>query len=267
MASHAKIQCFTYGQLEQLSKVLGHTSNGMTGQEIAQILARARITDAAPTSTKWRRIFVALEGRQGRDQEGGCVLNFIHHALEPARYLGEPSLFETRRGQVNEVLAFHGLRFGEDGKFHKVTKAKTLDDATRRAVQLRQKLSDRDVHPDVLGFCRAELVVDNYFHAALEAVKSINAKIKDRTGLDLDGAELYDAAFSGSAPLLHVNPFQNKSQRSEQAGFLHLLKGLHGMFRNPMAHAPRAAWPMSEEDALDLLAAVSYVHRRLDRAH
>ncbi|MDO9069594.1 MAG: TIGR02391 family protein [Deltaproteobacteria bacterium] len=267
MASSTPAPRFTPGQLEQLSRVLGHTTDGLTGQEIAHALAKAKITDIDSTSTKWKRIYSALAIRQNQDQTGGCVLNFIHHALEPARYLSRTKVFEIRRGHVNEVLAFQGLLFNSEGKFQRVSRAKTLDDATRRAGQLRQKLTDRGVHPDVLTFCRAELLVDNYFHAALEAVKSINAKIKVRTGLDLDGSDLYDAALGGSAPRLHINTLQNKSQRSEQSGFLNLLKGLHGMFRNPTAHEPRTAWPMPEEDALDLLAAISYVHRRLDKAH
>lgn len=267
MAPSTPAPLFTPGQIEQLSRVLGHTSDGLTGQEIAHALAKAKITDIDSASTKWKRIYSALTTRQSQDRTGGCVLNFIHHALEPVRYLRRVEVFEVRRTQVNEVLAFQGLQFNREGKFQRVDKAKTLDEATRRAGQLRKKLTDRGVHPDVLTFCRAELLVDNYFHAALEAVKSINAKIKVRTGLDLDGAELYDAAFGGSAPRLHINALQSKSQRSEQSGFLHLLKGLHGMFRNPAAHEPRAAWPMPEEDALDLLAVISYVHRRLDNSH
>ncbi len=37
-------------------------------------------------------------------------------------------------------------------------------------------------------------------------------------------------------------------------------------FRNPTGHAPKITWVMSEQDALDLLSLVSYLHRRLDAA-
>ena len=32
-----------------------------------------------------------------------------------------------------------------------------------------------------------------------------------------------------------------------------LLKGMFGTFRNVTAHAPKIAWPIDEQDALDLL--------------
>ena len=59
---------------------------------------------------------------------------------------------------------------------------RTLDEATRRADELRTALSVRGVHPDVLRFCRAELVADNYFHAVLEAAKSIFDKLVGNNG-------------------------------------------------------------------------------------
>jgi Protein of unknown function (Hypoth_ymh) len=39
--------------------------------------------------------------------------------------------------------------------------------------------------------------------------------------------------------------------------------GFFGTFRNPIAHAARIEWPMSEQDALDLLSLASYILRRL----
>jgi hypothetical protein len=33
---------------------------------------------------------------------------------------------------------------------------------------------------------------------------------------------------------------------------------------NPLAHAPKTNWPMSEQDALDILTLVSLIHRKLD---
>jgi hypothetical protein len=49
----------------------------------------------------------------------------------------------------------------------------SLPEAQRRARELRADLNSRGVHPDVLRFCREELLVDNYFHAVMEAVKSV----------------------------------------------------------------------------------------------
>lgn len=91
-------------------------------------------------------------------------------------------------------------------------------------------------------------------------------KLRRRSGLTYDGAQLIDAALGGSAPILKINAFSNETERGEQRGFANLLKGLFGTFRNPTAHAPRRAWPMTEEDALDLFSLASYAHRRIDGA-
>ena len=115
-------------------------------------------------------------------------------------------------------------------------------------------------------FCKAELLEDNYFHAVFEATKSIASKLRKRGGLDLDGAALVDATLGGSAPRLQINSLQTESERREQRGFVSLVKGLFGTFRNPLAHEARIEWQMPEEDALDLLVTASYVHRRLDKA-
>lgn len=257
---------FSQGQLERLAKALGHTKKGLSGPEISHTLQKSRIPDVDAGNTKWKRLYNAFASRQNQTQTGICVVNFIHHALEPARYVGKADEFEQRREEVNTVLAFRGLQFTAEGKFARVQRAENLTDAERRASELRRKLRQRDVHPDVLTFCRAELLEDNYFHAVLEAMKSIDARIKNLTGLDLDGAGLYDAALGGSEPVLRINTLKSKSQRSEQSGFLNLLKGLYGTFRNPVAHEPRVEWQIVEQDALDLLAIAGYVHRRLGGA-
>jgi len=63
-----------------------------------------------------------------------------------------------------------------------------------------------------------------------------------------------------------VNNFQSKSEKDEHRGFRNLLIGIVAMFRNPASHELKVEWDMSEQDALDILAMISYCHRRLDNA-
>ena len=67
--------------------------------------------------------------------------------------------------------------------------------------------------------------------------------------------------------MLAINPLRSESEKSEQKGFAHLLKGTFGMFRNTTAHAARIHWSMAKEDAEDLFSLVSLIHRRLDSTH
>jgi uncharacterized protein (TIGR02391 family) len=148
-------------------------------------------------------------------------------------------------------------------------KAASLDEAIARANRLHAALTSRQVHKDVLLFCKAELLRDNYFHAVFEAMKSVATKIRRMSGLDTDGAQLVDQAFGfgGGEPLLAINPLSTETQRGEQRGFVNLLKGLFGTVRNPLAHEAKIEWDMSEQDALDILTTLSLVHRKLDKAN
>ncbi len=258
---------FTSGQLETICQVLADTNKGLTGSEIGHILEQVRVLDVDPTNTKWKRLFNALAKSQNRTQSGNRVLAFISHALEPARYQGNWTMFEERRADVNVVLLLYdGLEFQEDGKFHKTKKASSLREAQQRASRLRSALEQRGVHLDVLRYCSAEFLGNDSFHAVLEATKSVAEKIRKKTGLTSDGAHLVQEALAGDSPLLRINALASESHRSEQRGFANLLRGMFGTFRNPTAHAPRITWRMPEEDALDLFTLASYAHRRLDSA-
>lgn len=143
----------------------------------------------------------------------------------------------------------------------------TIAEAERRAQDLRQDMVRRGVHPDVLLFCKSELVDDDYFHAVLEAMKSVAEKMRARTGLTDDGTTLVERSLGGDPPMLAINALKSDSERSEQRGFAQMVRGYFGMFRNPTAHTARIHWTMGKEDAEDLLSAVSMIHRRLDAAY
>jgi uncharacterized protein (TIGR02391 family) len=258
---------FSPARLESLCKLLADTDHGLTGAEIGRLLGQIGVDDPDPASTKWKRLYCALLARQALDGNADRVFALIRRGLDPARYVGRHAAFEDRRTAINAVLAFCGYEYGPDGKFYTTTPASTLGEAESRAHRLRAALSARGVHPDVLASCRTELVQQNAFHAVLEASKSVGEKLRRRARLNSDGAQLVDDALGGETPLLRINAFVSDSEKSEQRGFTNLVKGLFGVFRNPIAHTPRLAWDMSEEDALDLFSLASYVHRRIDAAH
>ena len=189
--------------------------------------------------------------------------------MKPVRWSGKREQFEWIVDELNKVLAFSGLCVRDDGSVGRAKKVTTLPEAEKRAVRLKAKLESRNVHTDILAFCNAELLEKNYFHAVLEASKSVANKIRGLSGLGTDGAELATQAFSlgrSGIPVLAINPLSNETEKGEQRGFTNLLIGLFGTFRNPTAHAEKIYWPISEQDALDIFSLVSLVHRKLDTA-
>lgn len=263
------IASFDNESLRAVCDILGDTVSGLRGTEIGQLLDSCGIDDPMPTGTKRYRLYDALDQRQTQDRCGNNVAAFINAAMNPVRYTRETALFEARRSELNVVLAFCGFQIGEDGKLRPVAASRTLSCAQERAHKLHKELLVRNVHPDVLRFCRAELLQDNYFHAVFEATKSVADKIRQKSGLTADGAELVDNAFGLRGhvyPLLAFNSLQTETEQSEHRGLMNLLKGLFGTFRNTTAHAPKIKWVIEEQDALDILSLASLLHRRLDDA-
>jgi uncharacterized protein (TIGR02391 family) len=115
--------------------------------------------------------------------------------------------------------------------------ATTLTEAQQRARSLYQRLASRGVHGEVLRYCTAELLADNYFHAVLEATKGLFERLRERTGLQVDGGELVDRALGipkgGGIPSIAFNSLRTESERSEQKGLVNLFKGVCGAEHHP----------------------------------
>ena len=264
-----KVPPFSAEQLQPISQILADTYEGLTGSEIGFLLKSCRVPDASPEMTKWKRLFNAFVGIQNEKKIGNYVLMFINRTMDPVKYTDRPKVFTERRDRLNGVLAFAGFEVGDDGKVRWTKKATNLTEAMERRNRLHAALVARQVHADVLEFCKEELLQENCFHAVFEALKSISHKIRRLSDLDGDGAALVDQAFSfgdGSSPRLAINALGTETERGEQRGFSNLLKGLFGTIRNPLAHNPKIEWPMSEQDALDIFSTISLVHRKLDQA-
>ncbi len=240
-------------------------AEAVTHKELSLLLSQSSIAEQGGTP-KWERMLFALSRRQEQDGCGNNALNFICSILHPSRFGGRHEQFEDFRALVNYQLSFYGLAIDEKGQAKRVVEAKTIPEATQRANELRAELMNRNVHADVLRFCKTELLQDNYFHCVLEATKSVAQKIRDKTGIETDGSELVERAFSIKTPLLALNTLRTESEQSEQKGFANLLKGVFGTFRNVVAHAPKIVWAVERTDAMDALTILSYIHRRLDEA-
>jgi uncharacterized protein (TIGR02391 family) len=194
------------------------------------------------------------------------LIRLVCEVMAPVRFHSQTE-FDAARTHVNERLLLTGFKVLENGKVARTHAAATPGEAQQRADDLRAELTRRNVHSDVLRFCRAELLQQNYFHAVLEAAKSVADKLRDLAGVTGDGSQLVDAVCSvSSGPRIAFNSLATEWERSEQTGIATLMKGLFSTFRNPAAHAPRVTWATSRSDALDMLTLASMLHRRLDEA-
>jgi hypothetical protein len=162
---------FSQSHVEAIAAALGDTSEGLTGSEIAHLLQVCGIPDPTPQITKRHRLHNAFAASQNCRQDRKAILAFIRTSMKPERYLGCAERFEAMRANLNRALAFAGLIIGASGTLAVVDRVTTIADAERRARELRHDLVRREVHPDVLRFCKSELIVEDYFHAVLEHEK------------------------------------------------------------------------------------------------
>ena len=76
----------------------------------------------------------------------------------------------------------------------------------------------------------------NYSHAVLEAVHHLSSFLRERAGVDGDGASLVGQALGGETPRLRVNSLQTETQRNVQKGLEQILRGIYLAIRNPRSH-------------------------------
>ncbi|WP_324726388.1 TIGR02391 family protein [Klebsiella sp. ZJOU C1] len=259
----ASFPIFNPDHFESIARELGEL---VSGSQLDQFFISRGIQDTSGHSTKWRRIYISLMARQQTDRCGNNVAAFIMLIMSPARHTNNQARFESARQILNKVLIFDGLQIGDDGNFRLVNAAKTINESKLRVDTLFKHLQGRDIHPEVLKYCQEELMMENYFHAVFEAAKSIAQRLRDMTGLPLDGVALVEKCFAESSPLVWINPLRTESERSEHKGFALLLKGAFSAIRNPTAHEPKILW-QGEEDAADYITLLSMLHRKLDKAH
>jgi len=254
------VPSFKESSVESLARLLAECG---TGSDITRVLADRGLDDGSGESTKWKRLYWVFLDVQRRDRCANRILDFIQSFLAPARFVNRNHEFEVHRSELNTVLALSGLEYGADGRFQNRPAAATLTEAERRANAIQSKFQGRRIHPEVLKYCKAELMQDNSFHAVLEATKGLAQRIREMSGVDGDGAALVDRVFPTSHPILAFNTLQTETERSEHTGFATLLKGCFAAVRNPRAHQPRVLWK-DEDDTVDYFTLISLLHRKLD---
>ncbi len=263
-----EIPPFRAEHLEIACKTLADKDRGLSTQEIERIFIDCLLEDVSPEKTCWKRLFNALAKAQNTHHVGNHLIMFVNRALDPVTYAKDKEKFVWRRGELNMVLAFSELSIRDDGK---VTRASSVEgpdtkDAYARSDALRTALEGRGAHPEILIYCRAELLGENYSHAVLEAIKGVEERVRKLSKLTTDGSGLVNTAFSVKAPILALNTLKTEAEVSEQMGFGNILAGLLGVVRDPAAEDSDIMWPMKEQDALDILSMLSFVHRKLDGA-
>jgi uncharacterized protein (TIGR02391 family) len=171
-----------------------------------------------------------------------------------------PEIIEgLRRGKarsialLNQAIASLHEKLAEMGE----SRANDPDARTLRAYE------GLDLHSEIAR-AASQLYKDGHYANAVEdSVKALNALVRLRSGLEVDGVPLMQQAFSSKKPILKFNDLSDQSDHDEQLGFMNLFSGAVSGLRNPRAHGFIRD---DAERALEFIAFVSLLAKLLDGA-
>ena len=247
--------------LEGLAQVVG---DFFTGTQITSLFNRAGYSDIVHNGgTKWRFVAVAFDALQRRDRTANGVLAVVKRAGAPEGWIARREQFDGFLSAVNAVLAFYGLVLKDDGRL--VQTGAAVRTVARGKSEDQIAFDSRSFHASILKHSRTHFSRGAYFHAVFEACKAFDSSVRVSTLSEKSGQALMSESLC-AAGKVKMNTHRTTSERDEQQGIMYLCMGLMNAVRNPQAHEPELNWPMSREDALDVLGMLSFLFRKLEGA-
>jgi hypothetical protein len=120
----ASVVPFPDGTVEEISRAIVDTVNGLSGSDITRVFRTCDIGEMNDgETTKWKRIANTFAYVQRQHKSANRFCAFIKTALQPARWARRPEAFAVVRDAVNVQLAFHGLMITKEGLLHRVAAA------------------------------------------------------------------------------------------------------------------------------------------------
>lgn len=193
-----------------------------------------------------------------------------YFAIEDPLYEGDHvEMPDPRGGQTFKVAAeveqhpvpaSMASAFGESSGFTKVKwgKVQPVRQAPIRRLDLQH------LHAEVVSSASALFADGQYDSAVTEAMKSVEVRVRRLTGSELSGTSLMQETFKPKGFVLDVGVEEGRSGEDEREGFFYLFRGAMVGIRNPKAH--ELARGNDPDEAIEVLALASLLHRRLDIA-
>lgn len=250
--------------LEQLAKIV---AEHITGSKITNMLENLNLrpVEDSENNTKWKRLYNAAVNahNQGNDD---AILVIIKYIMDPINFIKVGSIeHKDILNNINLILLMQGLELTEAGQITTAIKAKTLSEAEQRSTGLKAALKPYNIHPQILMFCRPEILTDNYFHLVLEATKCVLTELRTISNLSLDGIQLINACFDGKNPLIVFNKLETNEERDEHKGLQSLLTLIVHWYRNPQAHTSKYLSYNTKEETIVALILISKARILLEK--
>ncbi|GIO64060.1 hypothetical protein J43TS9_56340 [Paenibacillus cineris] len=103
----------------------------------------------------------------------------------------------------------------------------------------------------------------SFSESIIDAIYFLSNLIRDKTGLESDGAALIGQAFGGTQPLIKVNALQTESEVNVQKGLEQILRGIYQAIRNPRSHD---RFEDSQKEADAIITFIDYLCTVIDQS-
>ncbi|KSU10849.1 hypothetical protein LMG8526HA_02024 [Lactococcus lactis] len=254
--------------IESISRILGEE---LTGSSITKMFHILDFVDhdieRGYTNTKWRRIDESVTEKCAKLNNPRPLFDAIEYISKPINYVHHPESWNNLKKAINSTLIFTGYELKDDGHVYKVKAARTFDEAQTRLKSLHEEISSLNLHHQVTKYCTEELLQQDYFHAVFEASKGVFNRIRDISGLTIDGQLLLDKAFDfKNQPLILIqgNSLKTQDEKNQYFGLINSIKTCLYLYRNHQAHVPKIYDELSLNDAIRGLMLISLAHELLD---
>jgi uncharacterized protein (TIGR02391 family) len=122
---------------------------------------------------------------------------------------------------------------------------------------------ETEINQDLWRSIRRSYETGLWSNAILDAIYFLSDALRNKTGLQSDGAALVGQALGSKNPKLRLNRLQTESEQSFQSGVEQLLRGIYSAFRNPRSHE---RYEDTQADADVIIAFVNYLLRLIGHA-
>ena len=92
------------------------------------------------------------------------------------------------------------------------------------------------IQEELWDLIEGNFLAEKYTNAVKDSMIYLTELIREKSDLTEDGIKLIEKAFHKSNPIIKINNFETKTERSIQEGISDILKGLYLFIRNPRTH-------------------------------
>jgi uncharacterized protein (TIGR02391 family) len=195
------------------------------------------------------------------------VQRYLRDDLTRLQYLWEQQGFNyrefnslTRHIGFGELQDYRDIVSRDLAEVEKLAEKHATENTRRQASVGFEEL----LHPIVLQVGLPLYRSGHYREAVLNSITAIFDLIRDRTGLQQDGANLVTEAFAMERARLVLSELQTESGRNDQKGFMQIMQGMYLGIRNPKAHSLQH--DLDEKKAAEYLVFASLIVRRVAEA-